>query len=535
MISSTIKNSKNEEVPIDPLAIFQRISLNIFEPDDLKKFLRYELAPFPLSLFTEGGLRKTKKATFYDEIEILSQEPISTEKVHIVDGGYFLHKIVWNKLETVEDIISKYVCSAKKHYAKNSTFVFDGYPEDTSTSTKSVERFRRKQSNVGNAINIDISNKSTKVSILKKEFMKNDNNKKQLINLLKPALESCGFLVKIAEEDADALIVSTALQHAIRNSTVDTYIVGQDVDLIVILTQYVDLYKSYKLNCDIGKLYFVKETIDGAGRHKREIFDADSFKHKELKGFVGFCHIFTGCDTTSAFHFQGKNKIFRSMSCDELKNCIIPFYEAKIDRDMLDNNSFTIVANMYSTQTDKKQIKKMGKTDLKLHDLRYVQFTRQSLKSKCKLENLPPTEGALRQHAYRTYFQLQSWLKHFNLTFSIENDTFINPIDWGWKISKRELMPVKSLDPLVPDFLLKKITCSCKTGCARLTCGCKKLGLHCSNLCTECTEDVCENWDVIEDVGENFNDASEENLNNIDIDFDIEEINMPPNKKIRIE
>lgn len=133
-----------------------------------------------------------------------------------------------------------------------------------------------------------------------------------------------------------------------------------------------------------------------------------------------------------------------------------------------------------------------------MYNFRYEQFTRYSLK--CRFENLPPSEGVRRQHAYRKYVQLQSWLRHFNYIFRPQfgNESELNPADWVWTISKAELVLVRSSDPLVPDFLLKQITCSCKTGCKMLTCGCIKLGLRCSNLCTECTNKNCENWDVVD-------------------------------------
>ncbi|XP_050516615.1 uncharacterized protein LOC126891480 [Diabrotica virgifera virgifera] len=63
--------------------------------------------------------------------------------------------------------------------------------------------------------------------------------------------------------------------------------------------------------------------------------------------------------------------------------------------------------------------------------------------SKCKIDSLPPTEGVLKQHAYRTYLQLHSWLRHFNLVFKPNSSLTkeLNTTDWGWKISKGELIP----------------------------------------------------------------------------------------------
>lgn len=56
---------------------------------------------------------------------------------------------------------------------------------------------------------------------------------------MKPALENSVFFVKMAD-DANCLMVSTALQNAIRNSAVDVYLIGQNIDFLI-LKQYVNL------------------------------------------------------------------------------------------------------------------------------------------------------------------------------------------------------------------------------------------------------------------------------------------------------
>ena len=54
-VNSSVKID-NDVVRIDPTLIFQRISLNIQNKTDMHKFLEAELAPYPLSLFDEGGM-----------------------------------------------------------------------------------------------------------------------------------------------------------------------------------------------------------------------------------------------------------------------------------------------------------------------------------------------------------------------------------------------------------------------------------------------------------------------------------------------
>lgn len=64
----------------------------------------------------------------------------------------------------------------------------------------------------------------------------------------------------------------------------------------------------------------------------------------------------------------------------------------------------------------------------------------------------------------------------------------------GWKTSKNGLIPVTTLEPPAPEAFLKLISCKCKKGCQR-ACGCRKAGLKCSFICTNCNG-TCDNLQV---------------------------------------
>ena len=72
-MSSNIKVD-NEIVPINPLLIFQRISIMKKSQDELQNYMKYELAPYPISIFDEAGMRKNKKSGLY---KIFSQSDVS--------------------------------------------------------------------------------------------------------------------------------------------------------------------------------------------------------------------------------------------------------------------------------------------------------------------------------------------------------------------------------------------------------------------------------------------------------------------------
>ena len=59
------------------------------------------------------------------------------------------------------------------------------------------------------------------------------------------------------------------------------------------------------------------------------------------------------------------------------------------------------------------------------------------------------------------------------------------------------MIPVGSADKPIPQKLLDQISCSCsKKGCIDNSCGCRKSGLKCSNLCVNCFDDTCSNLET---------------------------------------
>lgn len=97
------------------------------------------------------------------------------------------------------------------NYSKNSFIVFDGYPEDDSVSTKSVERSRRQSKNICREIAFD---ENTTITSMQKQFLSNEKNKSRLIEMICTTLNTSGFRTKIADEDANRLIIVTALDIA---------------------------------------------------------------------------------------------------------------------------------------------------------------------------------------------------------------------------------------------------------------------------------------------------------------------------------
>ena len=83
------------------------------------------------------------------------------------------------------------------------------------------------------------------------------------------------------------------------------------------------------------------------------------------------------------------------------------------------------------------------------------------------------------------------------------------------------LEPIFSEDPLIPDELLKKIHCGCKSGCTK-RCSCRKYGLKCNRFCKSCKGNTCSNSCNFEEIVSLNEDAIRDNQsesNNQDIEI----------------
>lgn len=83
-MSSTIKVHE-EKVPVDPVLLFQRMSITAAFQDEIEKYFEYELAPYPLSLFDDFGMRKTRKYAIFDCFQQVIIDINNTNTTYIID------------------------------------------------------------------------------------------------------------------------------------------------------------------------------------------------------------------------------------------------------------------------------------------------------------------------------------------------------------------------------------------------------------------------------------------------------------------
>lgn len=63
-VNSKLKIS-DKSIPVDPLLLFQQICVMKKSDEELEFYLKFELAPYPLSLFDNVGMRKSTKSSLY--------------------------------------------------------------------------------------------------------------------------------------------------------------------------------------------------------------------------------------------------------------------------------------------------------------------------------------------------------------------------------------------------------------------------------------------------------------------------------------
>lgn len=371
----------------------------------------------------------------------------------VVDGGFLLHKVVWQKETTVSTICDGYVKFLKTHYnGRGCTVVFDGYT-DTSESTKAAEQSRRYR--LRRCVDINVSLES-EMKFKQEDFLSNFHNKSQLINLLMMQLQKNGINTLQASGDADVDIVKTAINRS-QNSSVA--VIGEDVDLAVLLVAKTPTDRDILL---------VKP---GRGKVKTIVYSSQQLQ-QELKmkdnAHLLFLHAFTGCDSTSAAYRKSKVGFVKMYQKSKIiQRAADVFASGSSSPDSIETAGIMSTLSWYGAPATEKS----------LNEFRYKSFVKAAANMKPDLSTLPPTEGAVKQHAFRTYHQVHLWLG--------EEPNGGAP-NWGWERRNDQLVPKLSELDAAPDEILKMIFCRCTKGCDSGRCGCRKASLNCSVACPNC-------------------------------------------------
>ena len=126
-------------------------------------------------------------------------------------------------------------------------------------------------------------------------FLRNMSNKKQFIQMLGAHLEASGIEIVYSHGDADVLIVEKALEKAVTENMV---VSGKDTDLLILL---IALWKETLHDIAFSTEHKAKSTKVLKSWSVQELVERCKYKEHLL-----FVHAWSGCDSTSALHRQGK-------------------------------------------------------------------------------------------------------------------------------------------------------------------------------------------------------------------------------------
>ena len=129
---------------------------------------------------------------------------------------------------------------------------------------------------------------NAKLSMTIEKFLVSKGNKQKFINCLVSYLGTYDISVVQADNDADTLVVTTAIDAV---KTCDVIVIGEDTDILVLLLHYYNLDLPFKI-------FF---TSDKNTKEKRiwDIREVKTKLPKELVNCILPIHAFPGCDSFS--------------------------------------------------------------------------------------------------------------------------------------------------------------------------------------------------------------------------------------------
>lgn len=465
-----------EILHIDPALLFQRLSTAAHTSEnDMAETLRYELCSYPPALFENSGImRQPDKPALAKAIwkeaktDSIHHLPVS-DRVTVVDGGWLLQQVPWKIGDTYDSICDSYVSFVTRR-CTSPTVVFDGY--SAGPTTKDATHNRRCKGSQHQVIDFSLGMKLQKK---KEEFLSNSQNKQRIISYIGEKLRAKGFEVVHAKDDADYLIVKTAVTKA-ENS--ETIVLGNDTDLLILLL--------YHLPPNAKTLYFESSTNAKEAITRFWCLNEVKKKMGEVSRLLLVGHALLGCDTTSRVFGLGKQAVLPLLKKSEVfrKKCEV-FLDESSSKDEIVKAGEYLLLSLYKARPNEDLTKLR-------HRIFLEKVSSSNTTAFVKPERLPPTEAAASFHSQRVRLQVSRWKGE---------PADLDPADWGWVLRDHKYSPVMTDLLPAPQTLLSVVRCNCKTGCENSRCSCKKNGLACTFACGECQGINCLNRDneIVED------------------------------------
>ena len=178
---------------------------------DTSSLFKYELCTVPSALLEPSGLMrradKLKLAKSLLNMLDYTNLELSHNVEYVLDGSALLQRLPWKRGMTYSAICDLYVDYVKSNY-KNAIVVFDGY--EGGPTTKDTAHFRRTRGCTSTPVKFT---EDMTLTLKQDLFLKNKESKQAFIKMLGNQLQSSGFHVFHADDDADVFIVRPSRCH----------------------------------------------------------------------------------------------------------------------------------------------------------------------------------------------------------------------------------------------------------------------------------------------------------------------------------
>lgn len=430
-VAKILSHSQNKitSLKIDR-ALFQRLYINCQVRDgNFEDFFKHENQPYPPALSDDGSLRFGKKSDLIDCLDSLLQKESPEIFIDpyidmiIIDGPAVVHFITPQHGDTFSSYGMKfavYIQNQITPVTRRIDVIFDDYRSD---SLKSTLRQKR-----GQAGRIRVEEKRS-VPKNWSEFLKNDENKKELFSFLSQFLNRQEYAVKVvtsynekvlctqpanlqalmpcSHEEADTRMILHAANGA-SEGCMKILIRTVDTDVVVLAVHFVS-----RIPCERLLVAF------GVGKSFRFLdikAYAEQLGPEKCAGILAF-HALTGCDTTSSFKGKGKRSGWAAWNHHPTLNTTLA--------------SLSTIPTLIQVTEAMPNIEKFVAV---LYDRCSGQDTvngvRQHLVTHkgTDMENIPPTQDALLQHVLRAAYQA-GHIWHQSL---VANPMLPDIADYGW-------------------------------------------------------------------------------------------------------
>uniref|UniRef100_UPI00358F36DD uncharacterized protein n=1 Tax=Myxine glutinosa TaxID=7769 RepID=UPI00358F36DD len=399
-----------------------------------------------------------------------SEEPPSVYDCKIIDGAVMIHSLPRKSASTFQDyaqyIFNPYLCQQLRT-SNRLDVVWDRFLQDSLKEATHEKRGTGSRLKVGN---------QTKIPAKWVEFLKVSENKEELFAYLtaeatKMALppgkrlvmtgqDAESDLARCDHEEADTHIVVHILD-ALQSGHSLIQVRSVDMDVVVIL---LGVYSKLRSQHDDLQLW----AAFGMGAHYTcvDIGSLSATLGDRAKALTAF-HAFTGCDTTSGFHWSSKKKAWRVWDMlPELTDAFLAIAREPFLNVTTESPVFAVLERFVVLLYDSKL------STTSINEARMMMF-----KTKPRpLNKLPPTQNVLLHHTRRAVYQTGIW----TMSTTPTRPTTC-PLEFGWVRCDGGWQPLWMTQPEVSLACREFIKCACAMPCK--VCRCFRANLKCTSLC----------------------------------------------------